>query len=62
MATTPQDTVERTLTNEDIAAMPKDFTQAERIGTYGTVQSRQLNGELIKVPRPSNDPNDPLNW
>ncbi|RDW80765.1 MFS general substrate transporter-7 [Coleophoma crateriformis] len=30
--------------------------------TLGTVQLRSLNGEIILIPRPSSDPNDPLNW
>lgn len=35
----------------------------KRIQTLGTVQSRHaLTNEIILVPTPSNDPNDPLNW
>lgn len=28
----------------------------------GRVQLRAENGEIILIPKPSSDPNDPLNW
>ena len=28
----------------------------------GRVQLRSENGEIILIPKPSSDPNDPLNW
>lgn len=35
----------------------------KRTVTLGTVQSRHAHtNEIILVPTPSNDPNDPLNW
>lgn len=30
--------------------------------SLGRVQLLTESGELILVPKPSNDPNDPLNW
>lgn len=31
-------------------------------GDLGRVQLRGENGEVILIPKPSSDPNDPLNW
>jgi hypothetical protein len=31
-------------------------------GQLGRVQLRSENGEIILIPKPSSDPNDPLNW
>lgn len=31
-------------------------------GDLGRVQLRGENGEIILIPKPSSDPNDPLNW
>lgn len=36
---------------------------AKRVETLGTVRHRhEHTQEIILVPTPSNDPNDPLNW
>ncbi len=41
-------------------------TAADGVGTgeekLGRVQLRTESGEIILVPKPSSDPNDPLNW
>ena len=38
-------------------------TPVKRVQTLGTVQHRhEHTNEIILIPTPSNDPNDPLNW
>lgn len=40
-----------------------DSLVAMRVETLGTVRLRHYEtNEVILVPTPSNDPNDPLNW
>jgi hypothetical protein len=39
------------------------FSAAERVATYGTVQHRDpVTNAIVLIPKPSSDPNDPLNW
>ena len=37
----------------------KDF---EKLDTLGSIQLHNEAGEVILIPTPSSDPNDPLNW
>lgn len=40
-----------------------NFTGVRKVETLGSVRHRdELTNEIILVPTPSNDPNDPLNW
>lgn len=41
----------------------KEEDTVKRVRTLGTVQLRHHEtNEVILIPTPSNDPNDPLNW
>ncbi|KAF4629520.1 hypothetical protein G7Y89_g8627 [Cudoniella acicularis] len=42
-----------------MAVKPVDVSEGESLGQ---VQLRSESGEIILVPKPSSDPNDPLNW
>ena len=44
---------------EDVALQKSDV---QKVSTLGSVQLRNDAGEIILIPTPSNDPNDPLNW
>ncbi|RDW95366.1 MFS general substrate transporter-27 [Coleophoma crateriformis] len=49
------------ITDAEITAATE--SRAERVGTYGTVQHRDVvTNQVILNPKPSSDPNDPLNW
>ena len=41
----------------------RDAPDAGKLGTLGSLRLRHhQTNEIILVPTPSNDPNDPLNW
>ncbi|KAL2844854.1 MFS transporter [Aspergillus pseudodeflectus] len=49
-------------TNPPAGADPKDF-KPEHVNTLGSIQLRHpVTNDIILIPTPSNDPNDPLNW
>lgn len=51
--------VHREVTDSEI--QKKDATK--RVVTLGSIRHRHEDtGEVILIPTPSNDPNDPLNW
>jgi hypothetical protein len=49
-------------TNPPAGADPEDF-KPEHVNTLGSIQLRHpVTNDIILIPTPSNDPNDPLNW
>jgi len=56
------DNVQRVTTLESIASIEKENV-LDHTNTLGSVRLHHVDtNEIILVPQPSSDPNDPLNW